>query len=82
MCIRDRPWAVFGLIKTADGVSTVVSAGAVLFTMIAFTLLYGVLAVIEVGLILKTIQIGPRPEAEFEVTSVGGSDERPLVMSY
>jgi len=77
-----QPWAVFGLIKTADGVSTVVSAGAVLFTMIAFTLLYGVLAVIEVGLILKTIQIGPRPEAEFEVTSVGGSDERPLVMSY
>jgi cytochrome bd ubiquinol oxidase subunit I len=77
-----QPWAVFGLIRTADGVSTVVSAGAVLFTMIAFTLLYGVLAVIEVGLILKTIQIGPRPEAEFEVTSVGGSDERPLVMSY
>ncbi len=77
-----QPWAVFGLIKTADGVSTVVSAGAVLFTMLAFTLLYGVLAVIEVGLILKTIQIGPRPEADFEVTSVGGADDRPLVMSY
>ncbi len=77
-----QPWAVFGLIKTADGVSTVVSAGAVLFTMLAFTLLYGVLAVIEVGLILKTIQIGPRPEVDFEVTSVGGADDRPLVMSY
>ncbi|MSX25294.1 MAG: cytochrome ubiquinol oxidase subunit I, partial [Actinobacteria bacterium] len=40
-----QPWAVFGLIRTADGVSQVVSAGAVLFTMIAFTALYGVLAV-------------------------------------
>ncbi|MEK6647998.1 MAG: cytochrome ubiquinol oxidase subunit I [Actinomycetota bacterium] len=77
-----QPWAVFGLIKTADGVSTVVSSGAVLFTMIAFTLLYGVLAFIEVGLILKTIHIGPRPEVDYEVLAVGGSDDRPLVMSY
>lgn len=77
-----QPWAVFGLIKTADGVSTVVSSGAVLFTMIAFTLLYGVLAFIEVGLILKTIHIGPRPEVDYEVSVVGGSDDRPLVMSY
>ena len=77
-----QPWAVFGLIKTTDGVSTVVSSGAVLFTMIVFTLLYGVLAFIEVGLILKTIHIGPRPEVDYEVLAVGGSDDRPLVMSY
>lgn len=77
-----QPWAVFGLIKTADGVSTVVSAGAVLFTMIVFTLLYGVLAVIEVGLILKTVQIGPRAEVDHDISAIGGSDERPLVMSY
>ena len=77
-----QPWAVFGLIKTADGVSAVVSAGSVLFTMIAFTLLYGVLAFIEVGLILKTIQIGPRAEVDHGITRIGGSDERPLVMSY
>jgi cytochrome d ubiquinol oxidase subunit I len=60
----------------------VVSSGAVLFTLIAFTLLYGVLAFIEVGLILRTIYIGPRPEVDYEVDSVGGSDNRPLVMSY
>ncbi len=77
-----QPWAVFGLIKTAAGVSTVVSAGAVLFTMIAFTALYGLLAFIEVGLILKTIHIGPRPEEDYEVASIGGSVDRPLVMSY
>ena len=50
--------------------------------MVAFTLLYGVLAFIEVGLILKTIHIGPRPEEDYEVASIGGSVDRPLVMSY
>jgi len=77
-----QPWAVFGLIKTADSVSPSVSAGAVLFTMIVFTLLYGFLAFIEVGLILRTIQIGPKEEFEHEVLTIGGADDRPLVMSY
>ena len=54
-----QPWAVFGLIKTADGVSPTVSAGTVLFSMVVFTALYGLLAVIEFGLIFKTIKLGP-----------------------
>ncbi len=77
-----QPWAVFGLIKTADGVSAVVSAGSVLFTMIVFTLLYGVLAVIEVGLILKVIQNGPAEELDYADPKLGGSDSQTLVMSY
>ena len=77
-----QPWAVFGLIKTADGVSAVVSAGSVLFTMIAFTLLYGVLAVIEVGLTLKVIKNGPATEVDYENPEFGGSSDKPLVMSY
>jgi cytochrome d ubiquinol oxidase subunit I len=77
-----QPWAVFGLIKTADGVSTVVSAGAVLFTMIAFTLLYGVLAFIEVGLILRVIKMGPAEEFDYADPEIGGSADKPLVMSY
>jgi cytochrome d ubiquinol oxidase subunit I len=77
-----QPWAVFGLIKTADGVSAVVSAGSVLFTMIVFTVLYGVLAVIEVGLTLKVIKNGPAPEVDYENPQLGGSSDKPLVMSY
>ena len=77
-----QPWAVFGLIKTADGVSAVVSAGSVLFTMIVFTLLYGVLAVIEVGLTLKVIKNGPATEVDYENPEFGGSSDKPLVMSY
>jgi cytochrome d ubiquinol oxidase subunit I len=77
-----QPWAVFGLIKTEDGVSAVVSAGAVLFTMIVFTLLYGVLAFIEFGLILKVIKNGPTEELDYEDPELGGSDDKQLVMAY
>lgn len=77
-----QPWAVFGLIKTEDGVSVAVSAGAVLFTMIVFTLLYGVLAYIEVGLVLKVIKNGPAPELDYEDPKIGGSESKPLVMAY
>jgi cytochrome d ubiquinol oxidase subunit I len=77
-----QPWAVFGLMRTEDGVSAVVSAGSVLFTMIVFTLLYGVLAVIEVGLTLKVIKNGPAPELDYENPQLGGSSDKPLVMSY
>jgi len=77
-----QPWAVFGLIKTADGVSAVVSAGAVLFTMIVFTLLYGILAFIEVGLTLKVIKNGPAEELDYEDPKLGGSDDKQLVMAY
>lgn len=77
-----QPWAVFGLIKTADGVSAVVSAVAVLFTMIVFTLLYGVLAFIEVGLTLKVIKNGPAEELDYEDPKLGGSDDKQLVMAY
>jgi cytochrome d ubiquinol oxidase subunit I len=77
-----QPWAVFGLIKTADGVSAVVSAGAVLFTMIVFTLLYGVLAFIEFGLIMKVIKNGPSEELDYEDPELGGSEDKQLVMAY
>ena len=77
-----QPWAVFGLIKTADGVSAVVSPGAVLFTMIAFTVLYGILAFIEVGLTLRVIKMGPADEIDYADPALGGSADKPLVMSY
>ena len=52
------------------------AAGSVLFTMIAFTLLYGVLAVIEFGLMVRTIKVGTDK-------SVGEtSTDKTLTMAY
>ncbi|MEO6310304.1 MAG: cytochrome ubiquinol oxidase subunit I [Leifsonia sp.] len=54
-----QPWLVFGLLKTQDGVSPGVSGVEVLISLIAFTLVYGVLAVVEFKLIIKAVQKGP-----------------------
>ncbi len=52
-----QPWLVYGQLKTSAGVSDN-SAGEVLTSLIIFTLLYGVLAVIEAGLMFKCIRAG------------------------
>jgi cytochrome d ubiquinol oxidase subunit I len=57
-----QPWLVYGELKTAAGVSAN-SAGEVLASLITLALLYGALAVIEVGLMLKYIKAGlPEPD--------------------
>lgn len=53
-----QPWLVFGLMKTADGVSPV-SGLTVLISLVAFTAIYGALAVVEFRLIRKAAVTGP-----------------------
>jgi cytochrome d ubiquinol oxidase subunit I len=53
-----QPWLVFGRLRTADGVSPGVSSGSVLLSLAVFTLLYGVLAVIEARLLLRYARAG------------------------
>jgi cytochrome d ubiquinol oxidase subunit I len=78
-----QPWAVFGLIKTSDGVSPTVGAASVAFTMIVFTLLYGILAVMEFKLMIRAIQIGPEviDTSDIEV-ELGGDTTKKLTMAY
>jgi cytochrome d ubiquinol oxidase subunit I len=65
-----QPWIVFGLMPTASGVSPGTSVTEVLITMVAFTVVYGALAVVEVRLLLGRIGRGlsnpeePEPVAE------------------
>ena len=53
-----QPWIVFGLQQTADAVSPLVSATEVWITMLGFTLIYLILAIIEVKLLLTYIRRG------------------------
>ena len=63
-----QPWLVFGLLRTQDGVSPGVTGVEILISLIVFTVLYGILAVVEFKLILKAVQKGPDdvpvPDAE------------------
>ena len=58
-----QPWVVFGLMPTSAGVSPSTSVAEVATSLAMFTLLYGVLAVIEVKLLLRYVQAG-LPEIE------------------
>ena len=58
-----QPWVVFGLMPTSSGVSPSTSVAEVATSLIVFTLLYGVLAVIEVKLLLRYVKAG-LPEVE------------------
>jgi cytochrome d ubiquinol oxidase subunit I len=51
--IGRQPWIVFGLMKTADGVSPTVTAAEVGFTLVGFTVLYGALMAADVYLLAK-----------------------------
>ena len=75
-----QPWVVFSLLKTANGVSPTVGAGTVLTSLIVFTALYGILAVIEVKLMLRYLRQGLPEVAPPDKTSE--DEDAPLVFSY
>ena len=53
-----QPWAVDGVLPTFLGASSL-TVSQIWTTIFGFTLIYGVLAVVEVGLIVRTIRRGP-----------------------
>lgn len=71
-----QPWIVFSLLKTEDAVSPGINGVDVLISLIAFTAIYGVLAVIELKLFLKAAQAGP------EVKTAERSDSEQLTVAY
>lgn len=72
-----QPWAVFGLLKVKDSISPSVSAGEALTGLISLTLLYGVLAVVNLKLMIKYAKVGPPSEEEV----LDALDPKPLLPS-
>ncbi|GAB2445086.1 cytochrome ubiquinol oxidase subunit I [Nocardioides hungaricus] len=80
-----QPWVVFGLMTTRNAVSPGVSVAEAWISVVSLTLLYGVLAVIEVGLLLRVIKKGAEPFQEPPDPTLRGSDDdedRPLAFAY
>jgi len=57
--IGRQPWIVYGLMKTSAGVSASLLPGQVVASLIGFTLVYGLLAVVDVYLLVKYSKRGP-----------------------
>jgi cytochrome d ubiquinol oxidase subunit I len=75
-----QPWAVFGLMTTAQAVSPGVSVFEAWVSVIALCLLYAVLAVIEFGLMWRYIKLGA-PAYE-EPPDHKSDEDRPLAFAY
>ena len=54
-----QPWIVYGVLKTADGISKSVTSLHVLTSLVGFTLLYGLLGAIDIYLLVKYAKKGP-----------------------
>ena len=71
-----QPWIVQGLLLTKDAVSPSVGPWSVGLTLAGFTALYGVLAAVEAGLMIRAAKAGPDPEGTY-TGDYGGDPNEP-----
>jgi cytochrome d ubiquinol oxidase subunit I len=68
-----QPWIAYGLMRTEEGVSPLVSSGSVLFTIIGFAGLYLIIGLLYVVLMVHEVARGPESEEEM----LGADEEEP-----
>lgn len=71
--IGRQPWIVYGLMRTAEGVTPALTTGAALTSLIAFFVVYAVIYTAGTYYLIRLLQIGPKspfeeksPQAEQE----------------
>ncbi|MDP8940755.1 MAG: cytochrome ubiquinol oxidase subunit I [Actinomycetota bacterium] len=59
-----QPWIAYGLLRTEDGVSPLISSGNVLFTIIGFAGMYLLIGLLYFVLMVRDVAHGPESEDE------------------
>jgi cytochrome d ubiquinol oxidase subunit I len=62
--VGRQPWIVFGLQRTEDAISPNVDAAVILFSLIVYTTIYGMLMGADIYLLNKYARRGPDAPAE------------------
>lgn len=62
--VGRQPWIIYGLMRTAAGVSPTVESGEAIFTLLGFGGMYFLLGVVFLYLVLREIALGPSAVAE------------------
>lgn len=57
--VGRQPWIVYGVLKTSDAVSRSITPAQVAVSLAGFTLLYGLLAIVDIYLLTKFARKGP-----------------------
>ena len=70
--VGRQPWIVYGLMRTADGVSDTIDAPSVLISLILFTIIYIALLVVFLWLLDHKIRKGPLEEDLQGLRRAGG----------
>ncbi|HET9681843.1 MAG TPA: cytochrome ubiquinol oxidase subunit I [Candidatus Limnocylindrales bacterium] len=76
--IGRQPWIVYGLMRTADATSPVVSAGEIAASILLFGLVYVVLGALWLFLVARVIRTGPVQEAVPDESSGRVASPQPL----
>ncbi|MEZ5937366.1 MAG: cytochrome ubiquinol oxidase subunit I [Hyphomonadaceae bacterium] len=78
--IGRQPWIIDGVLPTHLGVSSL-TVDKVITTMVGFTLIYGVLLVIEMSLMVRAISKGPGGGPIINLGAQGGAGSAPAATS-
>jgi cytochrome bd ubiquinol oxidase subunit I len=73
-----QPWVVYGLLRTSDALSRTVTANQILFSLILFSVVYGVLLLLFLYLLTRKIQHGPEEHTE-EHASAHSRRQNPVI---
>jgi cytochrome d ubiquinol oxidase subunit I len=60
--VGRQPWLVYGVLRTSDGVSKSIDSTQVLFSLVGFTLVYGLLMAVDIYLLTKYAKKGPEED--------------------
>jgi cytochrome bd ubiquinol oxidase subunit I len=80
-----QPWVVHGLLFTRNGVSPTVPAHYVVLSLVGFTVLYLLLAIVEVKLLVRYVKAGPpedKYDADEEDRDQTSAASRPMDFAY
>jgi cytochrome d ubiquinol oxidase subunit I len=67
--IGRQPWLIYGLMRTSDGYSSMVSSGNGLFTLLGFMGLYALLGLLFTVLVYREISHGPEMKEKAAVAA-------------
>ena len=59
--VGRQPWLIYGIMRTSEGASPVVSAGNALFSLLGFMGMYALLSILFLFLVQREITHGPEP---------------------
>ena len=76
--VGRQPWVVYGLLRTKDAVTPSLVTGDVLFSLIGYVAVYGVIATYGTYYIYKLLREGPTGEA---IPIPGATANRPMAFA-